>query len=1042
MGRKIRVYELAKELDLSNKEALDLCIALGIGVKSHSSSIEDAQADRARRKAIRDGIGHRSSEAVPSEVNNFEKSSVSEQPSIGERPKAAIVTEVEQPKVISTTTKQSQADKEGEASPSTKEAPSSTINEQDGTKPQSSHAVRSTPSSHPRTIHPRTDVTERTSAGGKAAGETAQSFVASAEVASNNPGAANLVKDEAPPEVENRVHGDLAKEIAEEQRRILESENRSMPSSARRKEHHNEHGPDTAHKPAAAQSHGATARHQSGPAAKPTAGGQDRAARGPSSPSGKPIPPPPGGPPRSLSGKPIPPPPRAVPGQRSAGGGQGGDRSFSGPRPGAQDRPAAADRGARPGGFSGPRPGGFSGPRPGGAPGAGTDRPPRSGGFSGPRPGGASAGGFASRGPASASAPSTKGGPPSRGRPTQRQSKRRSKKNFEELEPTQVTAYTPSNAPVPDHEIIVERGSTAQEFAPKLNRSAGDVVKFLLLQGELVTATQSLSDDMIDLFAVEIGAQVRLVDPGQEQEAELEAKYFDDDETEEKDSLTYRAPVITVMGHVDHGKTKLLDRIRETNVVASEAGGITQHIGAYKVNVSGRSITFIDTPGHEAFTQMRARGAKVTDIVVLVVAADDGVMPQTVEAINHAKAAEVPIIVAINKIDRENADPKRVMQQLSEYGLVPEQWGGDTITVELSALQNLGVDDLLEQILVLSEVLELKANLTGRARGVVLEANLDVGRGPVATVLVQKGVLKVGDQIVAGQAWGRVKAMIDQSGRAVKEALPSTPVQVLGFSEVPAAGDDFRVTQDQSTAKMIAESREQRYRMAGYTTRAAAAAGAKLEDLFEQIQKGEAAALNLIVKADVQGSLEALAESLRKLERPEVKLSIIHKAVGGINENDVGLAAASNATIIGFNVRPDRRSRELAESQDVEIRTYEIIYKVLEDIEAAMVGMLAPEFEEVVTGYAEVREIFRVPRAGMVAGCYVTSGSITRGSKVRFIRDGVVIWKGSINTLRRFKDDVREVQTGFECGIGLSDFQDLRQGDTIETFEDREIPRS
>ena len=1042
MGRKIRVYELAKELDLSNKEALDLCIALGIGVKSHSSSIEDAQADRARRKAIRDGIGHRSSEAVPSEVNNFEKSSVSEQPSIGERPKAAIVTEVEQPKVISTTTKQSQADKEGEASPSTKEAPTSTISEQEGSKAQSSHAVRSTPSSHPRTTHPRTDVAERSSAGGKAAGETAQSVVASAEVASNNPGAANLVKDEAPPEVENRVHGDLAKEIAEEQRRILESENRSMPSSARRKEHHNEHGPDTAHKPAAAQSHGATARHQSGPAAKPTAGGQDRAARGPSSPSGKPIPPPPGGPPRSLSGKPIPPPPRAVPGQRPAGGGQGGDRSFSGPRPGAQDRPAAADRGARPGGFSGPRPGGFSGPRPGGAPGAGTDRPPRSGGFSGPRPGGASAGGFASRGPASASAPSTKGGPPSRGRPTQRQSKRRSKKNFEELEPTQVTAYTPSNAPVPDHEIIVERGSTAQEFAPKLNRSAGDVVKFLLLQGELVTATQSLSDDMIDLFAVEIGAQVRLVDPGQEQEAELEAKYFDDDETEEKDSLTYRAPVITVMGHVDHGKTKLLDRIRETNVVASEAGGITQHIGAYKVNVSGRSITFIDTPGHEAFTQMRARGAKVTDIVVLVVAADDGVMPQTVEAINHAKAAEVPIIVAINKIDRENADPKRVMQQLSEYGLVPEQWGGDTITVELSALQNLGVDDLLEQILVLSEVLELKANLTGRARGVVLEANLDVGRGPVATVLVQKGVLKVGDQIVAGQAWGRVKAMIDQSGRAVKEALPSTPVQVLGFSEVPAAGDDFRVTQDQSTAKMIAESREQRYRMAGYTTRAAAAAGAKLEDLFEQIQKGEAAALNLIVKADVQGSLEALAESLRKLERPEVKLSIIHKAVGGINENDVGLAAASNATIIGFNVRPDRRSRELAESQDVEIRTYEIIYKVLEDIEAAMVGMLAPEFEEVVTGYAEVREIFRVPRAGMVAGCYVTSGSITRGSKVRFIRDGVVIWKGSINTLRRFKDDVREVQTGFECGIGLSDFQDLRQGDTIETFEDREIPRS
>ena len=1040
MGRKIRVYELAKELNLSNKEALDLCIALGIGVKSHSSSIEDAQADRARRKAIRDGIGHRSSGGAPNEASAHEEPSVSEKEPGDTRPKAEVETEVKQPEVISSA-KPTPVSPENDAGAITvEEAVPAGAKGQDVPKVQSPHAIRSTPSSHPRTTHPKGDAGDRTGVAAKPVAEAVQSAVQ--DDSSVGTRASNLAKEEAPQGVEVKAHGDLAKEIAEEQRRIQESENRSAPGSVKPKEHHGEHGSESTHKPAAAQSHGATARHQAGPGAKPSGGGQDRGARGPASPSGKPIPPPPGGPPRSLSGKPIPPPPRAVPGQRPGGGGQGGDRSFSGPRPGAQDRPAAADRGARPGGFSGPRPGGFSGPRPGGATGPGTDRPPRSGGFSGARSGGASSGGFASRGPASASPPATKGGPPSRGRPTQRQSKRRSKKNFEELEPTQVTAYTPSNAPVPDHEVIVERGSTAQEFAPKLNRSAGDVVKFLLLQGELVTATQSLSDDMIDLFAAEIGAQVRLVDPGQEQEAELEAKYFDDDETEEKDSLAYRAPVITVMGHVDHGKTKLLDRIRETNVVASEAGGITQHIGAYKVNVSGRSITFIDTPGHEAFTQMRARGAKVTDIVVLVVAADDGVMPQTVEAINHAKAAEVPIIVAINKIDRENADPKRVMQQLSEYGLVPEQWGGDTITVELSALQNLGVDDLLEQILVLSEVLELKANLTGRARGVVLEANLDVGRGPVATVLVQKGVLKVGDQIVAGQAWGRVKAMIDQSGRAVKEALPSTPVQVLGFSEVPAAGDDFRVTQDQSTAKMIAESREQRYRMAGYTTRAAAAAGAKLEDLFEQIQKGEAAALNLIVKADVQGSLEALAESLRKLERPEVKLSIIHKAVGGINENDVGLAAASNATIIGFNVRPDRRSRELAESQDVEIRTYEIIYKVLEDIEAAMVGMLAPEFEEVVTGDAEVREIFRVPRAGMVAGCYVTNGSITRGSKVRFIRDGVVIWKGSINTLRRFKDDVREVQTGFECGIGLSDFQDLRQGDIIETFEDREIPRS
>jgi translation initiation factor IF-2 len=595
---------------------------------------------------------------------------------------------------------------------------------------------------------------------------------------------------------------------------------------------------------------------------------------------------------------------------------------------------------------------------------------------------------------------------------------------------------------VPEGEVIIERGSTAQEVGPKLNRGAGDVVRFLLLQGELITATQSLSDDMIELFAAELGAKIRLVDPGQEQEAMLSAKYLDEDESVVPEATEERPPVVTVMGHVDHGKTKLLDRIREANVVASEAGGITQHIGAYQVEVGERKITFIDTPGHEAFTQMRARGAKVTDIVVLVVAADDGVMPQTVEAINHAKAAEVPIIVAVNKIDREDADPNRVMQQLSEYGLVPEAWGGDTITVEISALQNLGIDDLLEQILVLADVLELRANPSGRPRGTVLEANLDVGRGPVATVIVQSGTLRIGDPVVAGQAWGRVKALLNDHGENIKEAGPSTPVQVLGFSQVPAAGDLLNGTDELNTARTVGETREQRMRMASYAVRAGLPSGAKLEDLFEQIQQGETATLNLIVKADVQGSLEALTESLRKLERPEVRVSIVHRAVGGITEADVDLAAASNATIIGFNVRPDRRARELAESQSVEVRTYEIIYKVLEDIESAVVGMLAPEFEEVVTGEAEVREVFRVPRVGAVAGCYVRSGTITRGSKVRFLREGVILWKGSIASLRRFKDDVREVQTGFECGVGLSDFQDLKSGDIIETYEEREIPRS
>jgi translation initiation factor IF-2 len=442
---------------------------------------------------------------------------------------------------------------------------------------------------------------------------------------------------------------------------------------------------------------------------------------------------------------------------------------------------------------------------------------------------------------------------------------------------------------------------------------------------------------------------------------------------------------------------------------------------------------------------MRARGAEATDIVVLVVAADDGVMPQTVEALNHAKAAEVPIVVAINKVDREDADPNRVRQQLSEQGLVPEEWGGDTIMVEVSALQNIGIDDLLEQLLVVADVEELVANPEGRAWGVVLEANLDVGRGPVATVLVQRGTLRVGDPIVAGAAWGRVRALIDDKGDQVKEAPPSTPVQVLGLSEVPDAGDDFRVAPEDKTARTVAEARAHRRRLRAQRTERhvpAAHGAVRLEDIFEQIQRGETANLNLILKADVHGSLEAVTESLRKVEREDVKLVFVHRAVGGITENDVQLASASNATIIGFNVRPDRKARELAEHADVDIRTYQIIYNLIEDIEKAMVGLLKPEFEEIVTGDAEVREIFRVPRVGAIAGCYVLNGVITRGSKVRFLRDGVVIWTGAIQSLKRFKDDAREVAAGYECGIGLTDFQDLRSGDVIETYEEREIPRT
>ena len=605
-------------------------------------------------------------------------------------------------------------------------------------------------------------------------------------------------------------------------------------------------------------------------------------------------------------------------------------------------------------------------------------------------------------------------------------------------------SYTPQDAPIPDGVIVIERLSSAQLVGPKLNRTAADVVRFLMQQGEMVMATQSLSDDMIELFAAEIGAEIHLVDPGQEQEVELvKSLAIPEDEDEDYESLPLRPPVITVMGHVDHGKTKLLDRIRNANVVAGEAGGITQHIGAYQTVRNGRAITFLDTPGHEAFTAMRARGADATDLVILVVAADDGVMPTTIEAIQHARAAEVPIIVAINKIDRENADPTRVRQQLSEHGLVPEEWSGDTVTVEISALQDLGIEELLENVLLIADVEDLRANPEGRATGVVLEAHLDVGRGPVATVLVQRGTLRVGDPLVAGPAWGRVRALINDRGEQVKEAGPSMPVQVLGLSDVAASGDQFVIATDEKKAKSVAETRDRWKREIQRNRDASAlASGARLEDIFEQIQRGEQASLNVLVKADVHGSLEAVTESLKKLEREEVKISFVLRGVGGITRSDIQLASTANATIIGFNVRPDRSARELADEEGVEIRTYEIIYKLLEDIETAMVGMLAPEFEEVVTGEAEVREVFRLPKIGAVAGCYVQSGVITRNSKVRFLREGVVIWKGELASLRRFKDDVKEVATGFECGVALSDFQDLKNGDVIETYELREIPRS
>jgi translation initiation factor IF-2 len=720
----------------------------------------------------------------------------------------------------------------------------------------------------------------------------------------------------------------------------------------------------------------------------------------PLSPSGKAIPPPPGRP-LSPSGKVIPPPPGSA-------------------------RPAGARPGGGPGGAR-PRPGGFT-PRPGGGAGGPGGRP--GGGPGGGGPGGGPGGG----------GPGRPGGnrPSGQRRPPRRTGRRRRRRDQDDLQP-QFTTYTSSDAPVPTGTVIVERGVSAQEFAPKLNRTAADVVRFLLNNGEMVTATMTLADEQMELFALEVGAEILLVEPGQQEEVELQ-KLFDDSDDDEMQEP--RPPVITVMGHVDHGKTTLLDHIRGANVVQGEAGGITQHIGAYQVQNEHGSVTFLDTPGHAAFTQMRARGADATDIVVLMVAADDGIMPQTIEAINHARAADVPIVVAVNKIDKDNADPQRVLTQLAEYELVPESWGGDTIVVEMSALQGVGVDELIEQLQVVAELEELTANPTGRAKGIVIEAQLDKGRGPVATVLVDKGELKVGDPIVAGAAWGKVRAMINDKGEQVKTAGPSTPVQVLGLSLVPEAGDEFRAAPDDKVARTVAESRELRLKAKHLREDARVKTGTKLEDIFAQIQSGEKASVNLILKADVQGSLEAVTESLRRLERDEVDISFVHRAVGGITENDISLANATNATIIGFNVRPDGKARKLAEQEEVEIRTYEIIYKLIEDIEQAVIGMLEPEFEEQVTGEAEVREIFRVPKLGAIAGCYVRSGVITRGSKVRFLRDGTIIWKGDISSLKRFKDDAREVREGFECGIGLSDFQDLKPGDLIETYQDVEIART
>jgi translation initiation factor IF-2 len=592
----------------------------------------------------------------------------------------------------------------------------------------------------------------------------------------------------------------------------------------------------------------------------------------------------------------------------------------------------------------------------------------------------------------------------------------------------------PEAPPVPAGPVLqVVHGATPQVIAEKLDRSPAEIVKILFMAREMVTATTSLSDEAIGLLAEELGYRADIV--GIEDELKLEE--VDDLEASDGE-LVPRAPVVTIMGHVDHGKTKLLDAIRETDVVAGEFGGITQHIGAYQAHAGDREITFIDTPGHEAFTAMRARGAGVTDIVVLVVAADDGVMPQTVEALDHARAANVPIIVAVNKVDKDEADPNRVRTQMVERGVVPSEWGGDFEFVDVSAKTKKGLDTLLDTILVVADLEELTGDPTGRARGTVLEAHLDRGRGPVATVLVQKGTLSVGDALIAGTAYCRIRAMQDENGRELTTAGPSKPVQILGWSHVPTAGDDFREVEDEREARHIAEEREARTRQAELVT----ARRTTLEDLMRQTGRAEVAELNLIVKADVQGSVQALEDSLLKLPQDEVRVNIVRAGAGGITENDVTLAMASDAIIVGFNVRPSAGARELAEEEGVDVRTYKVIYDAIDDIKAALSGLLKPEEREQILGEAEVRQTFRVPKLGVIGGSYVRSGTIPRNAPVRLVRDGVIVYEGRIASLRRFKDDVAEVREGFECGIGLENFQDIKEGDLIEAFRVEEVARS
>ncbi|MBQ1075186.1 translation initiation factor IF-2 [Micromonospora sp. C31] len=779
--------------------------------------------------------------------------------------------------------------------------------------------------------------------------------------------------------------------------------------------------------------------------------GSQQQQRPPAAGAGGPRPSPAGMPPRpSPASMPPRPSPASMPSQRpttgrpgpgGAGRGPGGGAGRPGGGGGGGFRGGPGGGGGGGGGFRG-GPGGGGGGGYRGSPGGGGGAP--GGGFRPGAPGGGGGrpgGGGRGRGGGAAGAFGRPGGRPTRGR----KSKKQRRQEFDNLSAPTMS----SGAPRGQGQVVrLSRGASLSDFADKINANPGSLVQEMFNLGEMVTATQSCSDETLLLLGEHLGFDVQIVSP-EDEDRELLAQFNIDLDAEiAEDRLVSRAPVVTVMGHVDHGKTKLLDAIRKANVVAGEAGGITQHIGAYQVHVphegEDRAVTFIDTPGHEAFTAMRARGAQVTDIVVLVVAADDGVMPQTIEALNHAKAADVPIVVAVNKVDKPDANPDKVRQQLTEYGLVAEEYGGDTMFVNVAAKPGIGIDELLEAVLLTADAsLELTAPIDGPAQGVAIEAHLDKGRGAVATVLVQKGTLRAGDSIVAGGAHGRVRAMLDENGNQVAEAGPARPVLVLGLTAVPGAGDTFLAAADDRTVRQIAEQRQARRRAASFAN---SRGRATLETLMEQLKEGEKTSLNLVLKGDVSGSVEALEDALFNLDIPEeVQLRIIHRGVGAITESDVMLASASSeaVTIIGFNVRAANKVREIADREGVEIRYYTVIYQAIEEIEAALKGLLKPEYEEVELGTAEIRDVFRSSKIGNISGCIVRSGIIRRNAKARLLRDGSVVADNlTVSSLKRFKDDATEVREGFECGLTLGGYNNVQVGDVIETFEMREKVRA